>query len=326
MTSPAWRPRAGLAMARLRAQMLDKARAFFAVRGILEISPSYISPALNSDPNVDSIEIRLALDPQSPYYLHTSPEHAMKRLLAAGFPDIFFLGRVFRDGEAGRRHQPEFTMAEWYRRDFGLDEIVADTEAFITDLIDGTSAMKPPLRLDYRQAFVDVLSIDPLSASLDDIAKLAGADHDLRASLGDDRDAWLDLLLATRIVAAFPNDRLTTLQHYPASQAALARLCPDDAAVAERFEVFRGPLELANGYVELTDPGEQRRRFEDNRAQRVRSGQRCGPLDERFLACLEAGLPPCAGVAVGFDRLVMINADCDDIRDVFHFPFGQQHD
>jgi lysyl-tRNA synthetase class 2 len=326
MTATDWRPRAGLGIAGLRARMLGSARAWFARRSILEISPPMIARTAVSDPNIESVELRLALDRSAPCYLHTSPEYAMKRLLAADFPDIYCLGRVFRDGEAGRRHQPEFTMAEWYRRDADLADMMADTESFVGELLDQRGFGTPPLRLDYRQAFVDTLRVDPLRADADDLARLAGADRRLRDALGGDRDAWLDLLLTTRIAPHFASDRLTTLHHYPASQAALARLCPDDPAVADRFEVFVGELELANGYVELTDAAEQRRRFDNDQAMRRRSGRPIRPLDERFLACLDAGLPPCAGVAVGFDRLVMINAGCDDIRDVLHFPFEPRHD
>lgn len=313
-----WRPRAGLATARLRAAMSAHARDFFAQRNVLEIDAPAISQAAVSDPNVDSIGLRMLLDRPTPRYLHTSPEYAMKRLLAAGFPDIYFLGRVFRDGEAGRRHQPEFTMVEWYRLGFDLVRIMDETEAFLAGLLDGPAAAR---RLTYRRAFELALAVDPVTAPLAELTELAGADPGLRDALADDRDAWLDLLMSTRVATGFPGDRLTTVHGYPASQAALARLSPEDATVADRFEVFLGDLELANGYVELRDGVEQRRRFDaDQRARRL-AGRPIRPVDDDFLACLDAGLPACAGVAVGFDRLVMINAGCDDIRDVLHFPF-----
>lgn len=319
-SSADWRPRSGVDVARLRAALLDEARGFFHDNGILEIDAPVLCSAPVSDINIESIVAHSTLDANGqPHYLQTSPEYAMKRMLAAGFPDICFVGKVFRDGEAGRRHQPEFTMVEWYRLGQDLSAIMADTEAFIARLLDGTLSDAPPERLSYIDAFKDRLGIDPVESPVDSLADAADADPALRRALGTDRDAWLDLLLATQVAATFAPDRLTTVYHYPASQAALARINDADRRVAERFEVFAGEAELANGYVELTDPVEQRRRFDADQARRQASGRQPRPLDERFLAALASGLPDCAGVAVGFDRLLMLRAGAADIRDVRPF-------
>lgn len=320
MTSGDWTPRAGVDIARLRAAMLAAAREFFALREILEVDVPHLSSAAVSDPNIDSIEVRPALAAGTPHYLHTSPEFAMKRLLAADFPDIYFLGRVFRDGEAGRRHQPEFTMIEWYRQGFTLDAMIAETVALLASLLelDGTDIR----RVTYREAFLDAIGADPLTAPVEALAAAAAVDDALAATLADDRNGWLDLLLATRVAGSFATDSLTVLTHYPASQAALARLTPGDADVADRFEVFLGATELANGYVELSDPVEQARRFAADAASRSAAGKPVHAGDPLLLAALDAGLPDCAGVAVGFDRLVMQKAGLSDLRDACHFPWG----
>lgn len=301
--------------------MLARAREFFAARDVLEVETPILSPAAASDPHIESIEARLVLDPGRPRYLRTSPELAMKRLLCAGYPDIYEIGRVFRDGEAGARHQPEFTLVEWYRLGFGLAEIVTETLEFLASLIDARHLPRPAEQLEYREAFRRFAGVDPFEAPLAALAEAAAADAGLAAALAERRDDWLDLVLATRITPRFASDRLTVLRHYPRSQAALARICPGDPAVADRFEVFRGELELANGFVELRDAAEQASRIERDQARRRDAGLPVRPRDQRFLAALEHGLPACAGVAVGFDRLVMINEMTDDIRGVRTFTF-----
>ena len=178
-----------------------------------------------------------------------------------------------------------------------------------------------PVQLDYRDAYLAATGLDTRSANIAELADAACADADLRAAIGEERDDWLDLLLATRVAPEFAPDRLTVLKHYPASQAALARLCPNDPQVADRFEVFLGPVELANGYVELTDATEQAARIVTDNQQRARRGRPVRPIDADLLAALESGLPECAGVAMGFERLQMVHDKTDDIRDVIAFAF-----
>ena len=319
-SAPGWRPVADVDIARLRASMLDAARHYFAAEEILLVDTPALSTHAVSDPNIDSVEARLELDPGVRYFLHTSPEYHMKRLLAAGFPDIGQVCRVFRDGESGNRHQPEFTLLEWYRRGFDLDSIIRDTERMLERVLGGTCLCSKPVRLSYRDAFLRYADLDPLHAETALLAERVDADTDLRAALGNQRDAWLDLVMATIVAPAFEPDRLTCVSHYPASQAALARLCPSNPALADRFEMYCGNIELANGYVELTDGSEQRRRFELDRHMRRENGRPPGPIDTLLLEALDAGLPECAGVAVGFDRLLMIRAGRDDIRQIQHFP------
>lgn len=301
--------------------MLKRARIFFEEKNILEVDTPILSRFATSDPQIESIGVTLQLDPGKPWFLQTSPEYCMKRLLSAGYPDIYEICKVFRDAEAGRYHQPEFTMVEWYRLNFGLHDIMQDTLEFITTLVDAKRFDKAPMLLSYTEAFSEFAGIDSSAADIETLAEAATVDDQLKESLGDRRDDWLDLILAEKISRRFPTDRLTALCHYPASQAALARICPDDASVADRFEVFAGDLELANGYVELVDEKEQSARFEADRSARNEAGKSRRPIDRAFIAALESGLPACAGVAVGFDRVHMLNEGANDIRHALSFAF-----
>lgn len=295
--------------------MLARARQYFDKQQVLSVDTPALSAFATSDPNIENFAVR----GETGRYLHTSPESSMKCLLAAGYPDIYSISRVFRDSESGPLHLPEFTLLEWYRLGFQLPEIVADTIALIASCLDRDDLRATAKHVNYAQAFAEHAGVDVFSASCEDLANAVDADGGLRQSLGEDRNAWLDLVLVDKIVATFASDRLTVLQHYPVAQAALARVCPGDARVADRFEVFHGTLELANGYVELTDEREQRRRFEQDLVERARSGQEETPIDTLLLAALEHGLPQCAGVAVGFERLHMLSEQTENIADVVTF-------
>ena len=298
--------------------MLNSARRYFEDNGVLEVStPSLVATSV-TDPAIDGIRVSMNAGLA---WLHTSPEYGMKRLLAAGYPDIYQIGPVFRDGEAGRHHLPEFTMIEWYRLDFGLPEIIDDTLTLATRLLSRLS-LDESLIVDYVDLFRERMAIDPVSATSAEIAGTLGADEDLKVSIGDDRDSWLDLAMATRISSEFDRGRLTVVRHYPASQAALARTWPADPRVADRFEGYLGPVELANGFVELTDPDEQEERFENDRKKRSQNGKPDVPIDAAFIDALRSGLPDCAGVAFGLDRALMIAEGRDNIRDVTAFTPG----
>ncbi len=303
--------------------MLGCARQFFASHNILEVDTPALSRSAVTDPAIESISASLAADPGQDVFLHTSPEFAMKRLLCAGWPDIFQVCKVFRDGEIGRQHQPEFTMVEWYRLNVNLWQMMQHTADFIAGLLPREKLAVSPDYLSYQEAFIQHAGVDPLCATVAELREAAGADRDLAASLGKNRDHWLDLLMSSRVAAGFRRDRLTVLHHYPASQAALARLCPDSEKLAERFEIFFGELELANGYRELTDASQQRQRFLDDQATRRENRQPVRPLDEALLAAMAHGLPDCCGVAVGLDRLLMIALDTDDIRTVQTFCYPE---
>lgn len=308
-----WRPTATLDVLKQRAQMLTDARAFFARLNVLEVETPALTTSGVTDPNIASIECRLAARPQQNFYLQTSPEYAMKRLLAAGGPDIYQICRVFRNQELGARHQPEFTMIEWYRKNFDLDAMIDETCALITTMLEvkrPDTGQSPVERHRYRDLFMNATGLDPFTTRVDALTRCArelidAVSTDLIRHLGSDRSAWLDLLMSHVVVPTLPRERLIAVHHYPAEQAALARLDPDDTRVAERFEIFFHGLELANGYRELLDAREQRERFEDDRQRRAAAGLADMPPDDQLLAALEHGLPDCCGVAVGFDRVVM---------------------
>ena len=318
-----WEPNCDVDTARARAGMLERARRFFKNRNVLEVSTPTLTETPVTDPNIESVTANVS---GRTMYLQTSPEYFMKRLLAAGYPDCYQTCPVFRDGEAGRNHLPEFTMIEWYRRDFTLTDIIGEATALATELVTSLD-LRSLVTMKYRDAFQDALGIDPLSADIGQLADAVGADDDLRRALGGDRDAWLDLAMASRVAGSFANDRITAIHHYPASQAALARLSPDDARLAERFELYVGEHELANGFVELTDAGIQERRFESDREKRTAAGKPVHEIDGNLIAALAAGLPACAGVALGLDRLLMIDRDLRDIRETVTFvPGGPNND
>lgn len=307
-----WRPGGSVAAARRRARLLERIRDYFERTGALSVDTPALGAATATDPNIASIPAG------NGGWLQTSPESCMKRMLAAGYPDIYSVCRVFRAAESGPRHLPEFTLLEWYRHGHLLSGIVADTLALLAHVLPEWMAAEPET-LDYRDAFLRHAGLDPLEAGVAELARAAGADARLSAALADDRDAWLDLLFATVVSPRFAADRLTIVRHFPASQAALARLCPADGRVADRFEVFAGDLELANGYVELTDPAEQAARMDADLAARRRRDLPPVPRDERLLAALKAGLPGCAGVALGVERLQMLAERTGDIRNVVAF-------
>ena len=319
-----WQPLAGVDILKLRASLLSRARKYFSDQDVLEVDTPALSTAATSDPQIDSVSAHLALRPDAEFFLHTSPEFCMKRMLCAGFPDIFQICKVFRDNEVGRSHQPEFTMIEWYRLNFGLDDIMNDTIELISAMLGDQLSTAIVHRITYQDAFNQHAGVDPRHCSLEELHMLCEADNDLISSLGDDRDSWLDLVLDLKVVPGFPDDRLSLLSHYPASQAALARLNRNDPTVAERFEVFFGRIELANGYVELSDSSELTQRIDNDNSRRRTVKLRTRPVDNRLIAAIESGLPACAGVALGFDRLLMIAAGKKDIRHVQSFPFPEQ--
>ena len=306
---------ASLATLRQRAAMLAAIRAFFAARGVLEIETPALSSAGVTDPAIESVAAAVrSLGPASSY-LHTSPEFAMKRLLAAGSGDIYQICRVFRDDELGRWHQPEFTLLEWYRVGWNDDRLMTEVAELVAAALDaagpGKTRPRRVVRVPYAEALEQALGATPAASVTALTQRLVERGIDVPQGLG--HDAVLDLAFSTLVVASFDAAALTFVHDYPASQAALARLKPTTPPVAARFELYSGGIELANGFHELTDAAEQRRRFETERDARRRAGRHVPPLDERLLAALAAGLPDCAGVALGFDRLVALAAGHDNV-------------
>jgi lysyl-tRNA synthetase class 2 len=242
----------------------------------------------------------------------------MKRLLSAGAPDIYQICHVFREGERGRLHNPEFTMIEWYRLGIDHHALMTDVERLLRCLLEGLSSPAASQRLTYRAAFQASLGIDPIDDPVEALADaLATHGADLPSGFTLDRDALCDLGLSLYVAPSFPADRFTFLYDFPASQAALARI---DGPVAARFEAFWGGIELANGFDELADAAEQAARFAADAAARSRTGRPRREPDAAFLAALAAGMPRCAGVALGFDRVVMIATGARHIDEVVAFP------
>jgi lysyl-tRNA synthetase class 2 len=319
-----WAPSASRDALRLRAWVNRLVREFFHARDVLEVETPVLSMAGNTDPNIASFALefsgRTDGAPRT-RWLRTSPEFALKRLLAAGIGDCYELGRVFRDGEAGGRHNPEFTMLEWYRVGWDHQRLITE----VAELVQAALALvgrRTRLRVvGYRDLYREALGVDPFTDAVDS----------LRAALGEvaidpaglTRDDWLDLLMTHRLQPAFDPGELLAVVDYPASQCALARLrtVADAPAVAERFEVYLGPLELANGYHELLDADEQAARFAADADVRRRRGDQVPPQDARLLAALAAGLPACAGVALGTDRLLMAMLGTSRIAEVLAFEF-----
>jgi lysyl-tRNA synthetase class 2 len=314
-----WQPTATFETLRLRAALLARVRAYFAATGALEVETPILVRAAVSDVHLESLAVQAASG-ETAGFLHTSPEYAMKRLLCAGAPDVYQVGHVFRAGERGGRHNPEFTLVEWYRLGIDHHALMTDVEQLLRALLEPHRPVGPSRKVAYAQAFVAALGIDPLTCSVEALrAAIAAHGGSVPESIAEAaRDDLLDLAMGTLVAQSFPADRITFLHDFPASQAALAQI---RGPVAARFEAFWGPLELANGFHELGDAGEQRRRFEADLVERRQRGRPVRPTDERFLAALARGLPACAGVALGFDRVVMIAAGVSRIDEVMAFPY-----
>lgn len=315
-----WRPTAGLAALQARARFYNRLRHFFAEAGVMEVETPLASHAGLPDPALESWQTHWS-GPAGvePLWLHTSPEFPMKRLLAAGAGPIYQICKVFRDGERGRRHHPEFSLLEWYRPGWGLEQLMAE----VADLV--RLALGQPDRpveiLSYRHLFLSRLGLDPFRVQTTELKACALAQGILGAEgLDLDRDGWLDLLLTHCLEEGLGRGRLTFIRDYPPSQAALARIRPGPDPVAERFELYLEGMELANGFQELTDAREQRHRFEQDQASRRDQGLAVPPLDNSFLAALAAGLPASSGVALGLDRLLMVITDASHIDQVLAFP------
>ncbi|MBI3777663.1 MAG: EF-P lysine aminoacylase GenX [Gammaproteobacteria bacterium] len=325
-TSGDWRPTAALEVLRLRARLLESIRAFFSERGVLEVETPILSAAAVTDPMLASLATRYTgpLFPRGQtFFLHTSPEFPMKRLLAAGSGSIYQIGRVFRDGEAGRLHNPEFTMLEWYRVGFDHHRLMDEVAELVMQLLAPTQSLEAPERISYREVFRRHAGLDPHTATSADFAAAArerriSVPKDLTSQ--NDLATWRDLLLTHAVEPKLGQGRLTFIYDFPAAQASLARILPGEPPLAARFELYLNGIELANGFHELADADEQRARFERQLHARAAGGQAVVPVDERLLAALSEGLPDCAGVALGFDRLVMLAAGARSIAEVMAFP------
>lgn len=310
-----WRPTASPTQLKARARLLHDIRDYFSNRDVMEVETPLISRAGNTDPEIQSIKT------DTGDYLRTSPEFTLKRLLAAGSGDVFELGRVFRAAESGRFHNPEFTLLEWYRTGFSYHQLMDEVADIIRHCGHGKFDHWPMQKLSYLELFLQYLDIDPFTANqqiLCATAKKHGID-DIQLN----RKQWLDLLISVVIQPDLPAECLTFVYDFPADQAALARVRPESPPLAERFELYLGRTELANGYQELTDAVEQQRRFDAENTERQKRAQAVCEIDLQLIAALEHGLPECAGVALGVDRLQMAITGADSISEVTAFPFSR---
>ena len=296
-----------------RAVLLRDIRSFFADRSVMEVETPILSQAGNSDPNIHNI----ATDSRAKKYLRTSPEYAMKRLLASGHRDIFEMGRVFRAGETGRYHNPEFTLLEWYRAGWKYLDLADETTELIRFCGHGQYDDWPVNRLTYRELFQHETGLDPLNCDETDLESCA-RERGIQAGPMDQHE-WLDLVLSQVIQTALPGETFTVVYEFPPEQAALARIRGGDTPVAERFEIYLGQMELANGYQELTDAGEQLQRFQRESGMKAGRDEETLPIDENLVSALRYGLPECAGVALGVDRLLMSCLKLDRIDSVLAF-------
>lgn len=308
-----------LEILRDRAALLHRARQFFFDRQVCEVDCPALTRYGSIDPHIDLIAAEI--DSGNRRYLHSSPEYAMKRLLAEGLGDSYQLGHVFRHGEVGPRHNPEFTMVEWYRCGFTLQQMIDETVAFLSLFI----SQQLPCHIEtYRSAMRQYAGIDYAHASDGDLVKCLQG-HGIEASaalIAEGTDALLNLLMGSVVEKHLGSAGFTVIVEYPFTQSALAQISwSEGIPVAQRFEIYYQGQELANGYQELADPVEQRERLHVAQEQRQRLGKGALPIDERFLMALEAGLPPCCGVAVGFDRLMMLRHGSSHIAAVLPFAW-----
>lgn len=316
-----WQPTASMEQLRQRAAFITAIRQFFAERQVMEVDTPAMSHATVTDIHLHTFQTEFVgpgYADGSKLFFMTSPEFHMKRLLAAGSGCIYQINKAFRNEENGRHHNPEFTMLEWYRIGFDHHKLMDEMD----DLLQLVLKCGAAERMTYQQAFIDVLGVCPLEGSMQEL-KVAAAKLGLSdiAEPEEDRDTLLQLLFSIGVEAKIGQQVPAFVYDFPASQAALAKIHPQDNRVADRFEVYFKGIELANGFHELDNPKEQLARFEQDNAKRLEMGLKPQPIDYHLIGALEAGLPDCAGVALGVDRLIMLALGCDHIDQVTAFPF-----
>jgi lysyl-tRNA synthetase class 2 len=310
-----WMPSSDRPVLVERAALLTRIRGWLARRGVLEVETPQLSRGLVADRHIECLSVATS---DGPRWLQPSPEGAMKRLLAAGSGDIYQIARVFRAGEVSPTHNPEFTMVEWYRIGRSLHELMEEVSESVTEMLEEQPSKAQRHR--YYELISGVLNLDAQTASVDEV-RVALQEWKLEPPEGCDRAAMYDLAMASLVAPELGLNGLEFVTHFPAEQASMAALDPSDRTVSLRFEAFLNGRELANGYVELTDAGEQETRLRDDQRARVTAGQQLRPIDERVIAALEAGMPACAGVAIGVDRLLMCHMGVDEISQVMAFDW-----
>ena len=312
-----WQPTASIKNLLARAKIIAEIRRFFTERGLLEVETPVLSEFGVTDVHLSTFSTEFIApfcEQSKTLWLATSPEYHMKRLLAAGSGAIFQICHVFRNEEAGNRHNPEFTMLEWYRPHFDMYRLINEVDDLLQQILD----CEPAESLSYQFVFQQYVGLDPLSAGKDELIAKAQELQFINAE-NESRDTLLQFLFSTLVEPEIGKERPVAVYHFPATQAALAQISPEDHRVAERFEFYYKGLELANGFNELTDVKEQLHRFEQDNRQREKMGLPTREIDRRLLGALQAGMPNCAGVALGLDRLIMVALDAERIEEVLTF-------
>lgn len=314
-----WQPNTTQKTREKRAELLQQVRAFFQQRKVLEVETPILSRAGNTDPYIDSFNV---INSSEIHYLHTSPEYAMKRLLADGSGDIYQICKVFRHAEKGRNHNPEFTMLEWYRVGFSYQQLMQEVETLLTGLIPNLQLVAS--KFSYQQVFLENLGFNPHTVENDAIKNLVKKTIPSLETDNLSRQAMLDALLTHTIEPTFAKDCLTFIYDYPASQSALATIRDEDnTQVAERFEVYLGTMELGNGYQEETNFEQNTRILHNENKQRDALGLKQVNIDNSFLHAIEAGMPDSSGVAIGLDRVLMCIIGEKSIQKVINFPWDK---
>jgi elongation factor P--(R)-beta-lysine ligase len=318
-----WQPTCSIEMLRLRAQVFNDIRQFFSARAVLEVETPLLSYSSITDPQLDFFTTDFCSPPlQHTLFLQTSPEFAMKRLLAAGSGSIYQICKAFRNGEAGRFHNPEFTLLEWYRVGFKLPQLMDEIAELLGVLFNGHRALNPTQRFSYQEIFQLYTGLNPLEFSYQDYFAYARDNHmpEAVSICGYDHALWLDFIFSHNVQPQLGKNAVCMVYGYPACQSSLACINEYNSQITDRVEVFINGIELGNGYYELTDPKEQCRRFDEEIAIRQIRKRPASVKGKQLIAALEAGLPECSGMAIGLDRLLMLLANSASIDDVLNFP------
>jgi lysyl-tRNA synthetase class 2 len=323
-----WDPSCSIELLRARALLYAELRRFFLDRGVLEVETPLLGRFGVTDPAIHPFITHFKLPghkDSETLYLQTSPEYAMKRLLASGSGSIYQICKAFRNEELGRHHNPEFTLLEWYRTDFDLMDLIQEVEALFSSLFETKPHWEAPQRFSYAEIFHQYLGLDPFTATIRELEASARKQGLLEAAAlcGEDRSVWLDLLFSYYIQPNLGHNRLTSIYHYPAFMPSLARKSLNQPECVARVELFVAGVELGNGFYELSDPIEQRKRFERDLEERERQGLPAHRIDDRLLSALETGLPDCSGIAIGLDRLLLLLTDQEALADILAFPMDR---
>jgi len=321
-----WRPTCSIEMMRLRAQLLADIRQFFSSRTVLEVETPVLSHSSGTDPQLDFFKTDYCSSPLvQTLFLQTSPEFAMKRLIAAGSGSIYQIAKAFRNGESGRFHNPEFTLLEWYRVGFTLPQLMDEITELMAVLFSGQSALSAAQRFSYQDIFERHTGLNPLEFSYKSYCDYVQNSHMPEAMdiCGYDHSLWLDFIFTHHVQPYLGENSVCMVYGYPACQSSLARINERNSQISDRVEVFIKGIELGNGYYELTDAKEQGKRFDGEQAIRQQRNRPVSVKDMHLIEALEAGLPECSGMAIGLDRLLMLLTNSSTIEDVLNFPISR---